>query len=99
MLEATVVSRRTSDAPNACSRSWFSSSSEPVNRSPETIGTKMTERAMSVPGTTPTPDPSSSARVLKTTGASVSRIRSAGPPGVGTAGATWSRFPCSYSYR
>ena len=54
MLDATVISRRTSDSLNAYSRSKLSMVMPPMTRSLLMIGTDTTDNDVSVPGTTPT---------------------------------------------
>ncbi len=61
---ATVCSRRSSDSPNAYSRSWFSRITPPSTRSLPMIGTNAMDLAASVPGSTVPPVSALSAALL-----------------------------------
>jgi hypothetical protein len=91
MLEATVVSRRSSASPKAFSRSWSSSWIVPSTRSLPTIGTTAMLADWSVPGMSPP----FSWRGFASWGLRVASASAVGPPSGSLVGASMKRLPCS----
>ena len=98
MLEASVVSKRTSASEKPFSCSKFSTMMMPIASSRARMGTAAMDLDISVPGTTGMPfwTIQALASVLTTTGARVVNTIWVRPLGVTEA--TSSLWPCSYSY-
>ena len=96
MLAATVCSRRTSDSPNAFSRSKLSTEIAAISRSPTMTGTKTQARLASVPSTVLTPHAAMAAWSPITTGRPACSSRLIARSGLyGIGGSDVSRTPCS----